>query len=855
MKIRLLIFFIIFKTTLLTSQSLSDLTFGSTNNLDVVTWNLEWFAKSDQITIDSLVVAINALDIDIVAVQEISNVAEFQTLISQLNGYSGYTSVSNLRLGYIYKSSLIVNSINTIFSNDTYNFAGRPPLVMNFSFNNEDVSIINIHLKCCGDGILDLNDPSDEETRRYNAMNMIKSHIDQNLLNDNVIILGDCNDLITDNISNNVFSQCINDSMNYSFADLQIANGSSSNWSYPSWPSHLDHILITNELNNELSSGLIETIPIDDFLPGGFSTYDAIISDHMPVGISLNFSNIIYGCTDINALNYNSNATTDDGSCYFFLSGCTDSSAVNFDPLANIDDGSCNFNSVPNLIITEIADPENSSSTGRFIEIYNNETIDINLGLGYSLVRWTNGNTNSQTPVMLTGNILSGNFYVVANSSVKFLSTYGLLPSQDIGYLGPADSNGDDNIALLSPDGTIIDIFGIVGEDGTGTLHEFEDGRAERICPATPTSTWNELDWNIDNDSGGGDGPQFAPSDFDPFSWNCNVLVTLGCTDPAADNYDASATNDDGSCTYSSVCNEDAPTGLFVDGIIHSRAVINWDNMNSTICSVDQYRIRFNEVGTSSWTQKTMGGPIGSCTWGNQRIDKLLLGLTANTTYEYEMKAWYCGGGSSAWTGLSTFTTADNCPNVGNLAAYGATPTKATFTWDASNGVYEFVRLKSRVDSISSPTGSDWFQIGGAGVAYGTYTKDKNGLVPGETYRGQARTWCDPNGGAWKSVTWTPLVYWTQPVVRAEGGTAIANLDIYPNPLRDVFNITFTSEYIQDLKVRILNVIGEELMADDLQQFVGEYTKKINLKEYAKGIYFLEIETNDGIINKKLILQ
>ena len=855
MKIRLLIFFIIFKTTLLTSQSLSDLTFGTTNNLDVVTWNLEWFAKSDQITIDSLVVAINALDIDIVAVQEISNVAEFQTLISQLSGYSGYTSVSNLRLGYIYKSSLIVNSINTIFSNDTYNFAGRPPLVMNFSFNNEDVSIINIHLKCCGDGILDLNDPSDEETRRYNAMNMIKSHIDQNLLNDNVIILGDCNDLITDNISNNVFSQCINDSMNYSFADLQIANGSSSNWSYPSWPSHLDHILITNELNNELSSGLIETIPIDDFLPGGFSTYDAIISDHMPVGISLNFSNIIYGCTDINALNYNSNATTDDGSCYFFLSGCTDSSAVNFDPLANIDDGSCNFNSVPNLIITEIADPENSSSTGRFIEIYNNETIDINLGLGYSLVRWTNGNTNSQTPVMLTGNILSGNFYVVANSSVKFLSTYGLLPSQDIGYGGPADSNGDDNIALLSPDGTIIDIFGIVGEDGTGTLHEFEDGRAERVCPATPTSIWNELDWNIDNDSGGGDGPQFAPSDFDPFSWNCNVLVTLGCTDPTADNYDASATVDDGSCTYSSVCNEDAPTAMFVDGIVHTRAVINWDNMNSSTCTVDQYRIRFKEVGTSSWSQKTMGGPVGSCTWGNQKTDKLLLNLTASTTYEYEMKAWYCGGGSSAWTGLSTFTTLDNCPNVGNLAAVGATPTKATFTWDASNGVYAFVRLKARVDSISNPSGSDFFQIGGAGVSYGTYTKDKNGLTPGETYRGQARSYCDPNGGAWKSVTWTPLVYWTQPVVRVEGGTAIANLAIYPNPSRDLFNISFTSETVQDLKVRILNVVGEVIISEDLDQFIGEYTKQINLHENAKGIYFLEIETNDGVVNKKLILQ
>jgi CRISPR/Cas system CMR-associated protein Cmr3 (group 5 of RAMP superfamily) len=70
-----------------------------------------------------------------------------------------------------------------------------------------------------------------------------------------------------------------------------------------------------------------------------------------------------------------------------------------------------------------------------------------------------------------------------------------------------------------------------------------------------------------------------------------------------------------------------------------------------------------------------------------------------------------------------------------------------------------------------------------------------------------------------------------------------------------VFNITFTSETVQDLKVRVLNVIGEELIVDDLQQFVGEYTKSINLAENAKGVYFLEITTNNGVVNKKLILQ
>jgi hypothetical protein len=39
------------------------------------------------------------------------------------------------------------------------------------------------------------------------------------------------------------------------------------------------------------------------------------------------------------------------------------------------------------------------------------------------------------------------------------------------------------------------------------------------------------------------------------------------------------------------------------------------------------------------------------------------------------------------------------------------------------------------------------------------------------------------------------------------------------------------------------------------QQFIGEYTKQIDLTKNAKGIYFLEIETNNGVINKKLILQ
>jgi len=47
------------------------------------------------------------------------------------------------------------------------------------------------------------------------------------------------------------------------------------------------------------------------------------------------------GCTEIEAINYDSDADTNDGSCIF--EGCTDANAENFDSNADQDDGSCTF--------------------------------------------------------------------------------------------------------------------------------------------------------------------------------------------------------------------------------------------------------------------------------------------------------------------------------------------------------------------------------------------------------------------------------------------------------------------------------------------------------------------------------
>ena len=55
--------------------------------------------------------------------------------------------------------------------------------------------------------------------------------------------------------------------------------------------------------------------------------------------------------------------------------------------------------------------------------------------------------------------------------------------------------------------------------------------------------------------------------------------------------------------------------------------------------------------------------------------------------------------------------------------------------------------------------------------------------------------------------------------------------------------------------IKIVNTIGKEIYTEKLTEFVGQYTKVIDMNTQSKGIYFFEITTTDGVINKKMILQ
>ncbi len=171
------------------------------------------------------------------------------------------------------------------------------------------------------------------------------------------------------------------------------------------------------------------------------------------------------------------------------------------------------------IFISELADPDNNAGA-RFVELYNaaSEPLDLNL---WTLGRYTNENTEISSTIDLSGLIIDAHStLVISPNAAEFELVYGFPPDLGVSTNSPADSNGDDNLELVDPFGTVIDVFGRIGEDGSGTDHEFEDGRAVRngnITEGNAVYTFSE--WNIFNDTGDAgttNQPRNAPQDFTP---------------------------------------------------------------------------------------------------------------------------------------------------------------------------------------------------------------------------------------------------------------------------------------------------------------------------------------------------
>ncbi len=85
----------------------------------------------------------------------------------------------------------------------------------------------------------------------------------------------------------------------------------------------------------------------------------------------------------------------------------------------------------------------------------------------------------------------------------------------------------------------------------------------------------------------------------------------------------------------------------------------------------------------------------------------------------------------------------------------------------------------------------------------------------------------------------------------------LSNVSVYPNPSTGVFNIAVKGiTYQQEaVSIKVTGVTGQVIYTEDCGKITGVLQKQINLSGISKGVYFVKIVSNKGILNKAVVVQ
>lgn len=257
---------------------------GTAGAVDLATWNIENFPKGVS-TIAFTADLVHSMQLDLVAVQEIADVAAFDELVARLPDHDGilsshtYGDGSYQKVGYLYRSSILrLEAPTLLFENMGYAFP-RPPLQVVVHIDDGlhppvRFVAITVHLKAGFDG--------DDRDRRVEAMAALADHVAGVVAGgeDEVVVLGDYNEVLTSGGGRQAMAPWLDDAGYVVHTDRLAQAGE---FSFLPFENVLDHVVTTTGLSDELAGAGAEIPRIDQQT----FNYETAVSDHLPVIIAM----------------------------------------------------------------------------------------------------------------------------------------------------------------------------------------------------------------------------------------------------------------------------------------------------------------------------------------------------------------------------------------------------------------------------------------------------------------------------------------------------------------------------------------------------------------------------------------
>jgi len=306
----------------LTDIDLTGSSYLKSETFDVATYNLEFFASDvkdgssefgpvdDALQVTNVTKVMKALNADVIGIEELSEEDALDQVLKQMPGYA---KVISDRYSYSFEPAdpnFPLQKIGLVFNANTMQLkgqrvmfeklfddvrsgdvtipdypggkasslwsSGRLPFMAIFDATINGVTkrirVINIHAKS-GSAAADYN-------RRLFDVKMLQDSLNTYYPNDNIILVGDYNDDVDTSIkigSPSSYQNFVLDQTNFNVLTYPISVAGA--FSFVSSSSFLDHILISNELNDEYIPG---SIAVED-ARAYIANYTSTTSDHLPV--------------------------------------------------------------------------------------------------------------------------------------------------------------------------------------------------------------------------------------------------------------------------------------------------------------------------------------------------------------------------------------------------------------------------------------------------------------------------------------------------------------------------------------------------------------------------------------------
>ncbi|MDA9663613.1 fibronectin type III domain-containing protein [bacterium] len=272
------------------------------------------------------------------------------------------------------------------------------------------------------------------------------------------------------------------------------------------------------------------------------------------------------------------------------------------------------------------------------------------------------------------------------------------------------------------------------------------------------------------------------------------------------------------------------PLGLTTTYIINNRSDIEWNLVTGAV----KYEIRKRVLG-GTWTYLTE--------YSNSRT---LCGLSTSNIYEWGVRTICNTNGTnvSNWSSTQSISIPPICSQPVNLSTNNITSTSANLSWDIHPAAQAY---KIKWKEIGSPVN--------VVIDTNNFISISN-LSPNSNYKWKIRTICDSIFNNLSAFTSWQYFNTSSSIRISDGHETISkNLNVYPNPTKGVFYISFISDEITRIEVSVSNTYGKNIFIDLKKMFIGEYTKKLDLTSFNKGVYLLQIRTNNSFTTKKIVIQ